>query len=115
MSETMNKLTRLQHLVDLGTRTKGELNALDAKIQEIVTIGGQPNVIEEIWLNGVKQTVARKRRYTDAELCLYQRQHNPHRQQQHHTTHKPSDRKRYVLGQLVDKRRKPVRNYLHGQ
>ena len=60
MSETMNKLTRLQHLVDLGTRTKGELNALDAKIQEIVTIGGQPNVIEEIWLNGVKQTVEEK-------------------------------------------------------
>ena len=60
MSETMNKLTRLQHLVDLGTRTKSELNALDTKIQEIVTIGGQPNVIEEIWLNGVKQTVEEK-------------------------------------------------------
>ena len=57
MSETLNKLTRLQHLVDLGTRTKSELNALDAKIQEIVNTGGQPNVIEEIWLNGVKQTV----------------------------------------------------------
>ena len=55
MPETLNKLTRLQHLVDLGTRTKGELNALDAKIQEIA--GAQPNVIEEIWLNGVKQTV----------------------------------------------------------
>ena len=57
MSETLNKLTRLQHLVDLGTRTKNELNALDAKIQEVVNAGGQPNVIEEIWLNGVKQTV----------------------------------------------------------
>ena len=57
MPETLNKLTRLQHLVDLGTRTKSELNALDAKIQEIVNTGGQPNVIEEIWLNGVKQTV----------------------------------------------------------
>ena len=55
MPETLNKLTRLQHLVDLGTRTKSELNALDAKIQEIS--GAQPNVIEEIWLNGVKQTV----------------------------------------------------------
>ena len=55
MPETLNKLTRLQHLVDLGTRTKSELNALDAKIQEIA--GAQPNVIEEIWLNGVKQTV----------------------------------------------------------
>ena len=57
MSETLNKLTRLQHLVDLGTRTKSELDALDAKIQEVVNAGGQPNVIEEIWLNGVKQTV----------------------------------------------------------
>ena len=57
MPETLNKLTRLQHLVDLGTRTKSELNALDAKIQEIANAGGQPNVIEEIWLNGVKQTV----------------------------------------------------------
>ena len=55
MPETLNKLTRLQHLVDLGTRTKSELNDLDAKIQEIA--GAQPNVIEEIWLNGVKQTV----------------------------------------------------------
>ena len=55
MPETLNKLTRLQHLVDLGTRTKSELNALDAKIQEIA--GAQPNVIEEIWFNGVKQTV----------------------------------------------------------
>ena len=57
MPETLNKLTRLQHLVDLGTRTKNELNALDAKIQEVANAGGQPNVIEEIWLNGVKQTV----------------------------------------------------------
>lgn len=57
MPETLNKLTRLQHLVDLGTRTKSELNALDAKIQEIANSGGQPNVIEEIWLNGVKQNV----------------------------------------------------------
>ena len=57
MPETLNKLTRLQHLVDLGARTKSELNALDAKIQEIANAGGQPNVIEEIWLNGVKQTV----------------------------------------------------------
>ena len=30
MPETLNKLTRLQHLVDLGTRTKNELDALDA-------------------------------------------------------------------------------------
>ena len=54
------KLTRLKHLVELGNRTKVELNALDAKIQEIVTVGGQPNVIEEIKVNGVKQAVTDK-------------------------------------------------------
>lgn len=51
-----NKLTRLKHLSALATRTKSELAALDTKIQEIVTVGGQPNVIEKIILNGVEQT-----------------------------------------------------------
>lgn len=60
MSTTNEKLTRLKHLVSLGERTKVELDALDAKIQEIVTVGGQPNVIEEIQINGVKQAVANK-------------------------------------------------------
>ena len=61
MSTTSEKLTRLKHLSALATRTKSELNALDAKIQEIVTVGGQPNVIEEIQVNGVKQAVADKK------------------------------------------------------
>lgn len=56
MSTTNEKLTKLKHLSALATRTKSELDALDAKIQDIVTVGGEPNVIEEIWLNGVKQT-----------------------------------------------------------
>lgn len=55
-----NKLTRLKHLIELGNRTKVELNALDKKIQDIVTVGGEPNVIEEIQLNGAKQTVTDK-------------------------------------------------------
>lgn len=59
-TETLNKLTRLKHLVDLGNRTKVELDALDSKIQEIVTVGGEPNVIDEIQVNGVKQTVTDK-------------------------------------------------------
>ena len=60
MSNTNEKLTRLKHLVELGNRTKVELDALDTKIQEIVTVGGQPNVIEEIQVNGVKQAVTDK-------------------------------------------------------
>ena len=55
-----NKLTRLNHLIALANRTKSEFTALDAKIQDIVTVGGQPNVIETIKLNGVTQTVTDK-------------------------------------------------------
>ena len=55
-----NKLTRLKHLNELASRTKVELNKLDAKIQEIVTVGGEPNVIEVIKLNGVAQTITDK-------------------------------------------------------
>lgn len=54
------KLTRLSHLIALGTRTKAELTALDAKIQEIVTVGGQPNVIETIKVNGAALPVTDK-------------------------------------------------------
>lgn len=57
---TNEKLTRLKHLSALATRTKAELTALDTKIQEIVTVGGQPNVIEEIQINGVKQNPSEK-------------------------------------------------------
>lgn len=60
MSTTSEKLTRVKHLSALATRTKADLMAMDAKIQEIVTVGGQPNVIEEIQVNGVKQTVTSK-------------------------------------------------------
>lgn len=55
-----NKLTKLKHLTELASRTKAELNALDAKIQEIVTVGGEPNVIDTIKVNGVAQTVTEK-------------------------------------------------------
>ena len=57
MSTTLDKLTRLRHLVDLGNRTKAELDSLDAKIQGVINEGGQPNVIEKILLNGVEQEV----------------------------------------------------------
>ena len=60
MPNTNEKLTRLKHLIELGNRTKVELDSLDAKIQELVTVGGQPNVIEEIQVNGVKQAVTDK-------------------------------------------------------
>lgn len=60
MSTTSEKLVRVKHLSALATRTKAELTALNTKIEEIVTVGGQPNVIEEIQVNGVKQTVTNK-------------------------------------------------------
>lgn len=54
MSNTSEKLTRLKHLSALATRTKTELDALNVKLDEITSVGGQPNVIEEVWVNGVK-------------------------------------------------------------
>lgn len=54
MPTTSEKLTMLKHLSALGTRTKAELDALNVKIENLVTVGGQPNVIEEVWVNGVK-------------------------------------------------------------
>ena len=54
------KLTRLSHLTALANRTKSELTALDNKIQEIVTVGGQPNVIEVVKVNGTPLTVTDK-------------------------------------------------------
>lgn len=60
MSTTNEKLTRLKHLVELGTRTKAELDALESQIQDLVTVGGEPNVIEKISLNGVEQTITDK-------------------------------------------------------
>ena len=55
-----DKLTRLKHLTALANRTKAEFEALDLKIQEIVTVGGQPNVIETVKVNGTPLTVTDK-------------------------------------------------------
>ena len=68
MPTTVNeKLTRVKHLLDLASRIKNitdahgaDIEALEQEIQDLVTTGGQPNVIEEIQVNGVKQTVADK-------------------------------------------------------
>lgn len=58
MSET--KLTRLSHLRMLATRNKAELDAINTKIQEIVTAGGEPNKLEGVKVNGTALAIAGK-------------------------------------------------------
>ena len=58
MSE--NKLTKLGQLRLLATRTKSEVDAINSKIQELVTAGGEPNKLEGVKVNGVALAIADK-------------------------------------------------------
>ena len=58
MSE--KKLTNLAQLEMLAIRTKSEQDALAAEIAAIAEIGGEPNVIETVKVNGVALTPANK-------------------------------------------------------
>lgn len=58
MSE--NKLTKLGQLRLLAARTKSEVDAINVKIQELVTAGGEPNKLEGVKVNGVALAIADK-------------------------------------------------------
>lgn len=66
MAYDINKLTRLNHLKSLAQKvatecaTKTELNALSSRIDDIVSVGGEPNVIEGVKVNGTALAIAEK-------------------------------------------------------
>lgn len=64
MSYNEEKLTKLKALKQLAEKlnadfaTKAELNILSGKVDDLVTAGGEPNVITAVKVNGTAQTVA---------------------------------------------------------
>lgn len=66
MAYDTNKLTKLSHLKQLAQKvandcaTKVELSTLSKRVDDLVTAGGEPNVITAIKVNGVEQTVSDK-------------------------------------------------------
>ena len=60
MAYDTEKLTKLQHLKLLAEKTQTELESVQEKIQDIVTAGGEPNVIESVKVNGAALTVTDK-------------------------------------------------------
>lgn len=66
MAYDINKLTRLNHLKALAQKvaaecaTKTELNALSARVDDIVSVGGEPNVLEGVKVNGAALAIADK-------------------------------------------------------
>lgn len=58
MAYDVNKLSRVKHLRDLAQRiaedfsTKAELKAVSDKVDQLVTTGGEPNVLESVKVNG---------------------------------------------------------------
>lgn len=66
MAYDITKLTRLNHLKALAQKvaadcaTKTELNALSDRIDDIVSVGGEPNVLEGVKVNGTALTIAEK-------------------------------------------------------
>lgn len=60
MAYDVSKLTNLQHLRDLATRTKEVTDAIQSKVDGLVTAGGEPNVIEGVKVNGAALAVVNK-------------------------------------------------------
>lgn len=66
MAYDINKLSKLAALEALATRvaqdyaTKSEMSALSGRVDELVTAGGEPNVLVGVKVNGVAQTIAEK-------------------------------------------------------
>lgn len=54
------KATSLEQLRLLALRTKSEFDLTNAEIERVSEIGGQPNAIEKILVNGVEQTINEK-------------------------------------------------------
>ena len=60
MAFDLTKLTRLAHLQSLATRVKGELDSINGRIDDLVTAGGEPNVLVGVKVNGVALDIANK-------------------------------------------------------
>lgn len=60
MAYDVNKLTNLKHLQDLAQRTKAQHDALAAKVEGLVTAGGEPNVLVGVKVNGTALAIAEK-------------------------------------------------------
>ena len=66
MAYNKEKLTNLEALQELSKRieqdyaTKESVNSLSKRVDDLVTAGGEPNVIETVKVNGVAQEVSEK-------------------------------------------------------
>lgn len=60
MAFDLTKLTRLGHLQSLATRVKGEIDAINGRIDDLVTAGGEPNVLVGVKVNGTALDIANK-------------------------------------------------------
>ena len=60
MAYDVNKLTKLQHLKDLAVQVKSELDTISTRIDDIVSTGGEPNVITSVKVNGTALAIAEK-------------------------------------------------------
>lgn len=60
MAYDINKIPRLKHLRDLAERLQTKVTDLEDKVEELVTEGGEPNVIETVKVNGTALTVTDK-------------------------------------------------------
>lgn len=66
MAYNKEKLTKLEALQELSKRieqdyaTKESVNSLSGRVDDLVTAGGEPNVIETVKVNGVAQEVTEK-------------------------------------------------------
>lgn len=66
MAYNKEKLTKLEALQELSKRieqdyaTKESVNSLSERVDDLVTAGGEPNVIETVKVNGVAQEVTEK-------------------------------------------------------
>ena len=66
MAYNKEKLTKLEALQELSKRieqdyaTKESVNSLSKRVDDLVTAGGEPNVIETVKVNGVAQEVSEK-------------------------------------------------------
>lgn len=60
MAYDTSKITKLQHLKDLATRVKTDYDALSARVDNLVTAGGEPNVLVGVKVNGIALSIANK-------------------------------------------------------
>lgn len=54
------KLVKLGHLKTLATKLNTDVSALKEKVEQLVTAGGEPNVLEGVKVNGVALDIAEK-------------------------------------------------------